>query len=131
MSLKLDLLAILFLVGFEPAIEAHDIYSQLRDSQGVSCCNESDCRPTPYRVTPTGLQMFIYGEWFDVPDDKIQYRALTGDTGETAGGHWCGRPRDWQSPRMVLTYCAVLLPQASAAARSPFALRESRIPPVP
>ena len=51
MSLKLDLLAVLFLVGFEPAIEAHDIYSQLSDSRGVSCCNESDCRPTPYRVT--------------------------------------------------------------------------------
>ena len=24
-------------------------------------------------------------------DDTIQYRTLEGDTGETAGGHWCGK----------------------------------------
>src|SRR3712207_6219393 len=96
------------------SIQAHDIYLHLTDRKGVSCCNQYDCRPADYRVTPTGVQMFVYGEWIDVPSDKIQYRALLGDSGETAGGHWCGRPRDWQSPRVLLTYCAILPPNAAA-----------------
>ena len=44
----------------------------------------------PYRVTPTGVQMFVDGEWIAVPDYAIQYRALPGDTGETAGGIGAG-----------------------------------------
>jgi hypothetical protein len=116
MPLKLALLAGLLSIELELPSDAHDIYSHLSDSKGVSCCNEYDRRPAPYRVTPTGVQMFVYGDWIDVPDDKIQYRALPNDTGETAGGHWCGRPRDWQSPRVVLTYCAVLPPNSSIAA---------------
>src|SRR3954447_18064845 len=122
MSLKLALYAVLLSAGLEFPTDAHDIYSHLTSSAGVSCCNEYDCRPAPYRVTPSGVQMSVYGAWIDVPNDKIQYRALPGDTGETAGGHWCGRPRDWQSPRVVLTYCAVLPPQATAVSRSPLVL---------
>jgi hypothetical protein len=67
MSLKLDLLAVLLLVGLEPPTQAHDIYSHLTDSNGKSCCDEKDCRPVPYRVTPAGVQMFIDGEWIVVP----------------------------------------------------------------
>jgi hypothetical protein len=29
-------------------IEAHDIYTTLRDRVGVSCCSEHDCRPARY-----------------------------------------------------------------------------------
>ena len=86
MSLKLELLAAIALISFEPATEAHDIYSPLKDRWGNSCCNDQDCRPVHYRVTPTGVQMLIDGDWIAVPDHAIQYRALPGDTGETYGG---------------------------------------------
>jgi hypothetical protein len=98
MSLKLGLFAVLLFVGYEPPTEAHDIYSPLKDSAGRKCCDDGDCRPAPYRVTPTGVQMFVEGEWIAVPDATIQYRALSGDTGETDGGHWCGRKPKWAGP---------------------------------
>ncbi len=34
-----------------------DIYSPLRDRAGRNCCDDGDCRPAPYRVMPTGVQM--------------------------------------------------------------------------
>jgi hypothetical protein len=94
MSLKLELLTAIALLSLEPPTDAHDIYSHLKDRWGTVVamrrCDEKDCRPVPYRVTPTGVQMFVDGEWIAVPDYAIQYRALPGDMGETAGGHWCG-----------------------------------------
>ena len=45
MSLKLELLAAICLISFEPPTEAHDIYSPLKDRWGNSCCNDQDCRP--------------------------------------------------------------------------------------
>ena len=94
MSLKLELFTAIALLSFEPPTEAHDIYSPLKDRAGRNCCDDGDCRPAPYRVTPAGVQMFVEGEWIGVPDSTIQYRALPGDTGGTAGGHWCGIIRD-------------------------------------
>ena len=132
MSLKLNLLAVVFVVGFEPPTEAHDIYSHLKDGWGNSCCNDQDCRPVLYRVTPTGVQMFVDGNWITVPDHTIQYRALPGDTGETAGGHWCGDIR--YKPGNGLdysTHCAILPPNAAAIFGPPFALRVGLIQPVP
>jgi hypothetical protein len=114
MSLKLDLLAILLLVGLEPPTQAHDIYSHLTDSSGKSCCDEKDCRPVSYRVSPAGVQMFVDGEWIVVPDHTIQYQALPGDTGETAGGHWCGDLRNWHTDGVdYRTQCAILPPNSA------------------
>ena len=95
MSLKLDLCAAILLISYELPAEAHDIYSPLKDRLGNSCCDDGDCRPAPYRVTPTGVQMLVNGDWIAVPNDTIQYRAIPGDTGETGGGHWCGRSHNW------------------------------------
>jgi hypothetical protein len=132
MSLKPGLFAVLLIVGFEPTTEAHDIYSPLKDRGGSSCCHDQDCRPAPYRVTPVGVQMFVDGEWIAVPDAAIQYRALLGDTGETAGGHWCGRIQNGHGDRMdYATHCAILPPNAAAVPGPSLALRESRIQPVP
>jgi hypothetical protein len=132
MSLKLDLLAAIALLSFEPPTEAHDIYLHLKDRLGNSCCDDKDCRPAPYRVTPAGVQMFVDGEWIAVPDYAIQYRALPGDTGETAGGHWCGIIRDGHGDRVdYSTLCAVLPPNPTAIFGPPFALREGHIRPVP
>jgi hypothetical protein len=68
MSLKLELLTAIALLSFELPTDAHDIYSHLKDRWGNSCCDDKDCRPVPYRVTPTGVQMFVDGEWIAVPD---------------------------------------------------------------
>jgi hypothetical protein len=123
MSLKLELFAALLLVGLEPPTQAHDIYSHLRDRLGGSCCNEKDCRPAPYRMTATGVQMFVDGEWIVVPDFTIQYRALLGDTGETAGGIGAGVSKmgmatGWAMQPAVPSYRQTL--QRFLNQRSPF-----------
>ena len=130
MSLKLDLCAAILLISFEPPADAHDIYSPLKDRWGNSCCDDKDCRPGPYRMTPTGVQMLVNGEWIAVPEYTIQFRALTGDTGETAGGHWCGDIRYVVGHGMDdSTHCAILPPNAAAIFGTHFALGESRFPP--
>ena len=132
MSLKLGLFAVLLFVGFEPPTAAHDIYSPLRDKAGRNCCDEGDCRPAHYRMRPTGVQMFVEGKWIWVPDSTIQYRALPGDTGETDGGHWCGRFENGPGYELgYATYCAILPPNPTAIFEPAFALREGRIQPVP
>ena len=123
MSLKLDLCAAVLLISHELPAEAHDIYSHLMDRLGSSCCNEQDCRPAPYRVRPTGVQMFVEGKWIWVPDHTIQYRALPGDTGETDGGHWCGR-FGLSFEMGYATFCAILPPNPTAVFAPAFALRE-------
>ena len=103
-------------------IQAHDIYSHLRDEVGASCCDDQDCRPALYRVSASGVQKLVDQRWIDVPDERIQYRALLGDTGETGGGHWCGstyKP-DFGNPTTVdMTKCAVLPPQSASAQNRP------------
>jgi hypothetical protein len=106
------------LVNSNPA-EAHDLYSQLVDKWGALCCNETDCRPARFRVTPKGVEMFVAGRWARVPTEHIQYRTLAGDTGETGGGHWCGQA-DWGYDGSGgvdvywVTRCAILPPNFSS-----------------
>jgi hypothetical protein len=42
-------------------IQAHDIYWGLEDEWGESCCDVSDCRPAPYRLRTSGVEMFVDG----------------------------------------------------------------------
>jgi hypothetical protein len=108
------LLGSLLAVGAGHA-QAHDIYLDVMDASGQSCCDNRHCRPAPYRVTSSGVRMFVQGQWLNVPDDKIQYRAILNDTGETAGGHWCG---SWQQgPNYIFhaTRCAILPPNSASA----------------
>ena len=88
---------------------AHDIYTSLKDSTGASCCNDHDCRPARYRIVAGGVEMLVDGKWIAVWENYIQYRTLEGDTGETAGGHWCGKIE------YAVTYCAVLPPSSASA----------------
>jgi len=114
------LAGILLMVGSGP-IEAHDIYSHLVDDLGRSCCNDTDCHPALYRLTATGVQMFVSERWIDVPDNTIQYRVLPGDSGRTYGGHWCGSELlDLNTGSKVhLTRCAILPPQTAFALQTP------------
>ena len=50
------LLAFLFL---SDAAQAHDIYTHLKSRSGKSCCDNSDCRPAPYRITSSGVEMLV------------------------------------------------------------------------
>jgi len=103
------------LVGSAPlSVQAHDIYSHLKDASGRSCCNHTDCRPAPYRLTSGNLWMLVDGRWIQVPSDRIQYRALPGDTGETEGGHWCGGAYE-PGADDLMTLCAILPPQSGSA----------------
>ncbi|MEE1611806.1 hypothetical protein [Microvirga sp. CF3016] len=121
MILKLVPSALLLSIGFIPLTQAHDIYSHLKDSWGNSCCNDEDCRPAPYRVTPAGVQMLIDGQWVEVPGYTIQYRALLGDSGRTGGGHWCGRSyQKVDNSVFHVTQCAVLPPNSAALPRPEF-----------
>jgi hypothetical protein len=88
---------------------AHDIYGTLTNGQGISCCGGHDCRPAHYRITANGVEMLVEGRWIAVPDDTVNYRTLSGDTGETGGGHWCGVTGDFGS----VTFCAILPPSSA------------------
>jgi hypothetical protein len=95
---------------------SHDLYGNLADKNGQSCCNKNDCRPAHFLVSPSGIAMLVEGTWLRVPDDLVVYRVLHGDSGETSGGHWCGSI-DWGQDGpghthypLSVTYCAILPP---------------------
>src|SRR5215218_5308554 len=62
-SLKIILLALpaFALLAAPRPVESHAIYSDLYNREGVPCCDESDCIPAPFRVTPDGVQMLVQG----------------------------------------------------------------------
>ena len=117
------LLSLALLAGAPAAAQAHDIYSGLVGNYGTACCDDSDCRPALYKVTPAGVQMQVNRKWISVPASAIQYRLLAGDKGETAGGHWCGRrANDVEelndgTGNGYFTFCAFLPPSFAANPR--------------
>ena len=92
--------------------DAHDIYTDLRNSSGKSCCNEGDCRPAHYRKGRFGIEMFVQQRWITVPQSMVEYRMLDGDTGETNGGHWCGTHAHYEDA--LFTHCVFLPPDAAS-----------------
>lgn len=123
--INIAILALALFAGL-PSAKAHDIYSGLYSNYGTACCDDSDCRPAPYRIIAAGVQMQIDRKWISVPSSAIQYRTLLGDSGKTAGGHWCGRrANDVEelndgSGNGYFTFCAILPPNfASASSRAP------------
>jgi hypothetical protein len=96
-------------------VEAHDIYTHLKNERGAACCDGTDCRPAHYRIKGGHVQMLVDGKWFPIFDDAITYRVLEGDTGETNGGHWCGKRQSGMSWDYLHTHCAVLPPKVTSA----------------
>ncbi len=118
MSSRTAFVSAVLVVSLPGSIQAHDIYSHLTDERGASCCDDRDCRPALYRLTARGVQMYVDQEWINVPKERVQYRALPGDTGETYGGHWCGSvyEPDFSNPEgRYVTKCAILPPQSASA----------------
>jgi hypothetical protein len=115
MSSRSAVMAVVLAASLPLPLQAHDIYSHLKDKSGTSCCDDRDCQLAPYRFTANGLQMFVDRRWIEVPSDKIQYVAVLGDTGETGGGHWCGSAYEPSFGPLYITRCAILPPQAASA----------------
>jgi hypothetical protein len=118
MSSRAILISTVLITGLTLPTQAHDIYSHLVDEVGASCCDNRDCQPVLYRFIANGVQMFVDRRWIDVPRDRIQYRSLPGDTGETGGGHWCGstyEPDFSNLGALYMTKCAILPPQSASA----------------
>jgi hypothetical protein len=119
-SAQFALLAFAALALSSSPATAHDIYSGLYSNYGTACCDDSDCRPARYRVISAGVQMQVDQRWISVPPSAIQYRILSGDRGETGGGHWCGRrAHDVEVLNDPLgngyfTFCAILPPGFAA-----------------
>jgi hypothetical protein len=119
---KSDLVSAVLVISLPPSLRALDIYSHLVDEVGASCCDDQDCRPVPYRFIAIGVQMFVDKLWINVPSDRIQYRSLPGDTGETGGGHWCGsayEPDFSNVGTLYMTKCAILPPQSADVGAHP------------
>ena len=45
--------------GVRPDPEIAGWYHSLRDKRGMSCCDEADCRPVPYRAVAGAMEVFI------------------------------------------------------------------------
>jgi hypothetical protein len=112
MPIKFCMIGTIGLSGCSTVSLAHDIYTNLRKSNGQSCCNDTDCRPAFYRRERTGVQMFVQQRWIKIPQAAIMYRFLDGDTGETNGGHWCGSHAGWEDA--WFTHCAILPPDSAS-----------------
>ena len=92
MSSRTAFVAAVLVASLPLPIQAHDIYSHLRDEGGGSCCDDRDCRPAVYRLTASGVQMFVDQQWINVPNERIQYRALLGDAVRQAEDIGAGQP---------------------------------------
>ena len=112
MALKSGCLLLVFSMSAAP-VDAHDIYMHLKTPLGFQCCTGQDCRPAHYRSGGDGIEMLVDNRWLPVAGYDVMYRSLPGDTGETFGGHWCGRNIPIEGG--YITYCAVLPPNSAAA----------------
>ena len=73
---------------------SHEWYTGLRSPDGMSCCNERDCRPVAYRVNrDTGREEInANGAWHPVEYDKVlPFSSPDGDS-HACWGEAAGRP---------------------------------------
>lgn len=117
----LPLVAMLALM--EPA-NAHEIYTGLRNKDGLLCCGGQDCGVTSYRERG-GTFEFLTREqtWVTIPQDHIQFIPIAGDppSGDAHRAHLCYRsatPFDREDPSSdrvfgdIYLYCAFIPPGA-------------------
>jgi hypothetical protein len=81
-------------------------YSKLkRKDTKTSCCNLTDCVPTQSRMTDSGYQVMVEGEWTPVPQEVIQ-----NVTAPDGGAHVCFPKASAIYPKGTL-FCVVLPPE--------------------
>jgi len=84
--------------GITPDPEISAWYRSLRDVRGLSCCDQSDCRPVPYRAMAGSIEVFIgrstFGPsapdaWMRVPTESMLPRE--NPTGTAVACYFGGR----------------------------------------
>ena len=81
----------------------HNWYQTLKQpGTNVSCCNNTDCRPTMSRVVDGAVQVVLDGDWTPVPSEKI-LKTPAPDLGD----HVCAPKRNNFLPKGYV-YCVVL-----------------------
>lgn len=101
---------------------AHDIYTDLRDKQGMLCCGGQDCQATSYRETNNHYEFLTReSKWVAIPEERIQFLPIPGDkpSNNSHLAHLCYREAtdfDRQGPNAgsvfdyIFLYCAFIPP---------------------
>lgn len=54
----------------------HHVYKNWMTQSGTSCCNDQDCAPGRTRVSQSGVEVEIAGDWVRVPPERVRpYRS--------------------------------------------------------
>jgi hypothetical protein len=82
------------LAAFSVPARAHEWYTGLRSPDGMSCCNQRDCRPVAYRMNPdTGREEInANGVWYPVEYDKVLPFSSPDGGSHACWGEAAGRP---------------------------------------
>jgi hypothetical protein len=80
--------------AFYAPASAHEWYTGLRSPDGMSCCNERDCRPVAYRINRvTGREEIqANGAWYPVEYDKVLPFSSPDGGYHACWGNAAGRP---------------------------------------
>jgi hypothetical protein len=80
--------------AFSMPASAHEWYTGLRSPDGMSCCNERDCRPVAYRVNrDTGREEIqANGAWYPVEYGKVLPFSSPDGGYHACWGNTAGRP---------------------------------------
>lgn len=89
------LVAIILCFVYMKAAYPHEIYSNLRNKNGMLCCGGNDCARTIYRENGRKFQFLTRKqEWLEIPNDRIQFLPVPGDqpiANEDHVAHLCYR----------------------------------------
>jgi hypothetical protein len=104
------------------ASAAHDIYTGVRNKNGLLCCGGNDCAATSYREQGGRFEFLTREQqWIEIPEERIIFLPIPGDppTNDSHHAHLCYRSAtdfDRQGPSSsnvfdsIYLYCAFIPP---------------------
>lgn len=81
----------------------HHWYQTLKTPEGLSCCNDQDCRPTQTRVRDGVHEILVDGVWVPVPMDRVLKQSAP-----DMGDHVCALPGYSQGETHPHILCVIL-----------------------
>jgi hypothetical protein len=98
-------LSALFILGATTVAVAHDWYTDLQDSAGLSCCSERDCRPVAFCSCSDGKQcLAIDGQCVPIP-----WRRVLPQVPPDGRPHACWTHRaDFPGATSLAIFCVIL-----------------------